>query len=360
MTTLIKSTNIATNTIGHVSGFQGPPDFVGFLDFNRGDYLTVENGVVVKHSLEDSVICARSGVANSIDENFNITEVPADTPRITYNSRLKRYGLAGENATINLVSNPETPVTQTISLPNGTNAEPLSLQVVGTGSARITGSGVADLGYATQGEPLIYTRIGSTAFDAQLEIAGNVSFVQFERNYPSTLISGTRNFEVLELSSTFVSLLSEKQFTVVVSQSVLDNGQERQVGGSLGVQYGNGNMLALKVSESKSSSSTDTLVSKVSGTETTVQNIVGRGVSGNYSISRNNIELGLTAVRDAEKTTYVFPDSGPITKVLPMGRTGLSGNAGGATGGTCQYIAIYNRPLTDQELANCAFSPIIY
>lgn len=360
MTTLIKSNNIAENTIGHVSGFQGPSDFIGFLDFNRGDYLTVENGKVIKHSLEDSVICTRSGVANSIDEDCNVTEVASDTPRITYNTRLNRYGLAGENNTTNLVANPSSPANQTISFANGSNNEPISLQVVGSGSARLTGSGVDDLGYSIQGKPLVYRRIGSTSFDAQLEITGDVSFVQVEKSFPSTFIENTRNFEILELSSTFVSLLKEKEFTVVVSQSPLYAEQEGQLAGSLGVEYVNGNLLAVKTSETKDGSSTDSLVAKVSGVETNVQNVVGRGVGGNYSISRKNTNYGFTAIRDAEKTIYTFPDSGTISKIYPMGRAGLGGVAGGSTGGTCQYIAIYDRFLTDQELANCAFSPIVY
>nr|WP_319537223.1 hypothetical protein [uncultured Vibrio sp.] len=365
MTTLLKSNNIATNTLGHISGFKGPRDFVGFLDFNRDEYLTNTNGEVTKYTFEESVTCSRNGVANVFDDEFNITEVAANTPRRSYNPYLKRYGLCGEAAAKNMVSSPETPLSQVVNVDAGAASESLFLTVYGTGSATITATeltAVDGKSAATQGVAAEFSRSTSSAFTAQLTITGDVKFVQFEaKTTASTPISGTRQQEVVELTEVFRDLIaSNSEYTIVVSAHAFYDvpGNNR---GSLSVEFDNGTGLGVVLSENKHTTTTDALREVIGGTPTTLVSIVGRGSGGNYTITRRESDdmIGMTAIRDAAKTTANLL-SNAIAKILPMGGLPQTGTGAQAFGGSCSYIAIYERAMTDQELADCAQGLLVY
>lgn len=364
MTTIIKSDNTALNTIGHVSGFKGPADFTAFLDFNRDDYLTNINGTITKYTLDESITVTRTGDANVVTEDGEITNVAGDTPRRTYNFYARSYGVAGEQAATNFVSSPVNPSTQSVTISSGSTSDSIFVTVYGTGTVSLDAPELTRVSGAdaTQGTAARYTRSTSAAITATLTVTGNVTFVQVEgANRATTPIVGSRNIERTELTDAFKNVITGNEYTIVASiNPIFDVPSNNR--SALSIVYSNGDLLAIKLSESKTASTTDSLISKVSGAETTLQTITGRGTGGNYSLSRsaaNNL-IGFTAIRDASRGDATGYVDGTIDRILLLGGAGLNGTAAGVFSGTCQYVAIYNRHLTDQELANCALGPIIY
>ena len=187
MTLILKSDQIATQSIGNIYGINGEVDFQVMLDFNRGLYRYKDSGVLKDITLSQAIVLTRSSKAEYKDRAGVTKTAQANEPRIHYMKDLGVSGLLIEGARTNLFTNPNTPVTQTISIPNTGTAQALALKIEGTGSATMSGD-VTSLSRdaATEGNPQGALPIsGPATINVTVTITGNVTRCQLERT-PST------------------------------------------------------------------------------------------------------------------------------------------------------------------------------
>lgn len=187
MTLILKSDQVATQSIGNIYGINGELDFQVMLDFNRGSYRYNEAGTLKDISLAEAITLTRASKAEYKDRAGTTKVAQASEPRIHYMSDLGVQGLLIEGSRTNLFQNPNTPVTQTISIPNTGAVQALALKVEGTGSATMSGD-VTSLSRAaaTEGNPQGALPItGPSTINVTVTITGNVTRCQLERT-PST------------------------------------------------------------------------------------------------------------------------------------------------------------------------------
>lgn len=181
MSVIIKSDQTAVNTIGNVYGLNGALDFIIMLDFNRGLYKYVNEGVLKDISLADAISLTRASKAGYKDRNGVSQVANNNEPRIHFMQDLGLSGLLIEPTRENLLLNPNTPVTQTVIVPTVGTLKSLALSVEGTGSATMSG-GVAQLSRvsATQGNPQGAIPVGESTASVTVTITGNVTRFQLE------------------------------------------------------------------------------------------------------------------------------------------------------------------------------------
>lgn len=180
MSVIIKSDQTAVNTIGNIYGLNGALDFSILLDFNQGLYRYADGGLLKDINLADAITLTRTTNAGYKDRDGISRVAILNEPRIHFMQDLGVSGLLIEPVRENLLLNPDSPTTQTISVPTA-GAKAISLSIEGTGSATMSGD-VEQLNRAsaTQGNPQGALPVGATTASVTVTITGNVTRFQLE------------------------------------------------------------------------------------------------------------------------------------------------------------------------------------
>lgn len=224
MSTLIKSKEAANKSIGKYYGAD-IDDFSVMLDFEKGKYL-YKDGTLKELSLTQALSTVRSASASYIGNDGTYQEVPANTPRITYNKSLGVRGLLLESESANLLTNPRAPSTQTVTITNAVANTALVLSVYGTGSATISGNVIA-AGTATENNPVAVKTAAIGSQTVTVTVTGSLSKFQLEKvdngsNVATSFISdvsNSRGLERVSLSSVIAAKLSTAK--TIVCQAYL-------------------------------------------------------------------------------------------------------------------------------------------
>lgn len=372
MTTIIRSDRASPYAIDNLHGFYGPMDFTGLLDFNLGEYYTVLNGQRVNYSLNQAVSVTRNRTAEYLDTDGVYRIAGVNEPRLQYMPDLGVRGLLGEEARTNMVlQNVNPPATQDVSI-IATAGALLYLSWQGSGSPSLSSANLTQI--HAYGQVKVYQKSVTTAFVAQLNIAGTVTKVQAEISsngpFATTFITGdaprTRPADFATLGSAFVSLIAGDQCTLV-------GNYVRYYTPSINASVPTGSLFVKKTGEGLGGICLTNSVNALgtpNGTDT-IQTLLPNGtfnsgvtratLSGPYnrrsvrslSWGAGGSNLGFTAYRNAqtvEGTDYVL---------TPPDIVGLTGGGGqsattNAFTGILTHLLIYPRRLTAVELQKCA------
>ncbi|MGM1431147.1 hypothetical protein ACS126_17970 [Sphingobacterium lactis] len=176
MATVIKSNNISTNNIGNLLETSLPSEgLTGFFDFSNGRYFAKGSPV----ALGEVIDVGRLSPATGLDKSGNMVTYPNNTPRFHLVKSVNKYGLTLGDVKRNHFLNSNAPVTQTITIDEGTeNKFFLVVECEGSGSVTISG---AYSGTATQTAPLIIRTPTKAPFTITATVNGSLSFVSVSK-----------------------------------------------------------------------------------------------------------------------------------------------------------------------------------
>lgn len=375
MTLILKSDQIASNSIGNIYGINGELDFQVMLDFNRGLYRYKDAGVLKETTLSSAVSLTRSSKAEYKDRAGATKVAQANEPRIHYMGDLGVQGLLIEGARTNLFLNPNAPVTQTITIPNTGSVQALALKVEGTGSATMSGD-ITNLSRAsaTEGKPQGALPItGTSTINVTVTITGNVTRCQLERtpsttggNYASSFIPAdiaSRAGDVVLLSDLLANKLATAK--TVVCQFVY---QERLVKGfsePTGVfsledknNVKGGVFVTRALANSSGDATQKTAVVNPASSSVAKQNAMpsvdSRKVTSVVAFSQGGLDT-IQAVNGSTKE--VTGESIAINfNKMTIGGGDVFSTGTGAAGGILTRLAIYDRKLTAEEISRISTS----
>ncbi|WP_180036689.1 MULTISPECIES: hypothetical protein [unclassified Acinetobacter] len=375
MTLILKSDQIASNSIGNIYGINGELDFQVMLDFNRGLYRYNEAGALKDISLAEAITLTRASKAEYKDKTGATKVAQANEPRIHYMSDLGVQGLLIETARTNLFLNPNSPVTQTIQIPNTGIAQALALKVEGTGSATMSGD-VTSLSRAaaTEGNPQGALPIsGPETISVTVTITGNVTRCQLERTPSSTGGNYASSFIPADIASRagdavlLSDLLANKLATAktIVCQFAYQERLVKGFVGSMGVvsledknNVKGGVFLTRALAATSGDATQKTVVVNPGSSSIAKQNAMpsvdSRKVTSVVAFSQGGLDV-IQAVNGSAKE--VPGESLPIdfNKMTIGGGDGFS-TATGAAGGILTRLAIYDRKLTAEEISKISTS----
>lgn len=375
MTLILKSDQIASNSIGNIYGINGELDFQVMLDFNRGLYRYKDAGVLKETTLSGVISLTRASKAEYKDRSGVAKTAQANEPRIHYMSDLGISGLLIEDTRTNLFLNPNTPVTQTIQIPNTGTVQALALKVEGTGSATMSGD-ITNLSRAsaTEGKPQGALPItGPSTINVTVTITGNVTRCQLERTPSSTGGNYASSFIPADIASRAADrvllsdLLAAKLATAktIVCQFVY---QERLVKGfaeAVGIlsledknNVKGGVFLTRALAATSGDATQKTVVVNPGSTSIAKQNAMpsvdARKVTSVVAFDHG----GLTAIQAVNGSAKsVEGDSLAINfNKMTIGGGDVFSSATGAAGGILTRLAIYDRKLTAEEISRISTS----
>lgn len=375
MTLILKSDQIASNSIGNIYGINGELDFQVMFDFNRGLYRYKDAGVLKDTTLSSAVSLTRASKAEYKDRAGTTKVAQANEPRIHYMSDLGVSGLLIEATRTNLFLNPNTPVTQTIQIPNTGTVQALALKVEGTGSATMSGD-VTSLSRAsaTQGNPQGALPItGPSTINVTVTITGNVTRCQLERtpsstggNYASSFIPAdiaSRAGDVVLLSDLLAAKLATAK--TIVCQFVYHERLVKGFAGSTGVfslEDKNNVKGGLYVTQSLANGSGEatqkTAVVNPGSTSVAKQNAMpsvdSRKVTSVVAFDHGGLNT-IQAVNGSAKEVPGESLAIDFNKMTIGGGDGFS-SATGAAGAILTRLAIYDRKLTSGEISKISTS----
>lgn len=371
MTIIIKSDQVATQSLGNTYGINGELDFDVMLDFNRGNYVYRDSGALNKVTLADAIALTRASKATYKDRD-NITQVAeANQPRIHFMQDLGVQGLLLETSRENLLTGTGT---QTITIPTTGSVQALALSVEGTGSATMSG-GVQSLTSvsATEGNPQGALPItGSGTASVTVTVTGSVTKLQLERTPSSTGGNYASSFMPAGLTSrasdiaTLSNLLAAKLGSTgtVVCQFAY---QERLVTGfaeSTGV-FSLEDSTALKggiyVTRALANGSGDATqkVTAVAPNTTTIEKTNAMPSVANRKVTTALIyDRGLDMAQGVNGS--IKDVTGTSSQLSPnrmtIGGGDIFSTGTGTAGAILTRLAIYNRKLTRDDLAKISAS----
>lgn len=210
MTLILKSNIAALNIIGNVHGYSGPSDYVGMLDFSRGEYYTLTGGARNEYTLSDAVRTLRAGSGVIRNADGSLGSVGANVPRISYHRTLGERGVLVEAARTNFVTDPSNGASVNIS----SASEQVLLSFVG-GDASLSSANLTLAETYMVGNTTVkrYTRSLNAAIAATLSNSG-ASQVQVTHaaigTYPGLYLGngGVQPKDTLTLGTAFASLIS--------------------------------------------------------------------------------------------------------------------------------------------------------
>lgn len=375
MTLILKSDQIASNSIGNIYGINGELDFQVMLDFNRGLYRYKDAGVLKETTLSGAISLTRASKAEYKDRSGVAKTAQANEPRIHYMSDLGISGLLIEDTRTNLFLNPNTPVTQTIQIPNTGTVQALALKVEGTGSATMSGD-ITNLSRAsaTEGKPQGALPIsGPSTINVTVTITGNVTRCQLERTPSSTGGNYASSFIPADIASRAADrvllsdLLAAKLATAktIVCQFVY---QERLVKGfaeAVGIlsledknNVKGGVFLTRALATTSGDATQKTAVVNPGSTSIAKQNAMpsvdSRKVTSVVAFSHGGLNT-IQAVNGSAKEVPGDSLSIDFNK-MTIGGGDVFSSATGAAGGILTRLAIYDRKLTAEEISRISTS----
>lgn len=170
----------ATNVISDASGYKGPLDYFVNADIASDIYFVQNNGQRIYGTIAEMFQVARTSARGHIfNQNLEISEVPANTPRRTYLPAYDTFGILIEEARFNFFDQ-STLVTKSVSaLPVNTNT--FACYAFG-GIAKASASQVDIIGGSgTYSDPQFFKlKSGGTATPT-ITITGSPTAVQVEQ-----------------------------------------------------------------------------------------------------------------------------------------------------------------------------------
>lgn len=374
MSVIIKSDQSAVNTIGNIYGLNGVLDFSIMLDFNRGLYKYIDGGALKDIGLADAIVLNRASKAGYKDRDGVSKVAGINEPRIHFMQDLGVSGLLIEPPRENLLLNPDSPATQTITVSTTGSTKSLALSIEGTGSATMSG-GVEQLSRAsaTQGNPQGAVPVGDTTASVTVTITGNVTRFQLESctstqggSFASSFIpSGqtTRAADEVMLSNTLAEKLGAAR-TVVCQFAYHD----RLTKGFLAVI----NVFSLEDTTAPKGGLYVTRNLSVNTGAATQKTVAVK--SGSTAIDKQNSMPSVDSRRITTAVTYSTGGgdlvqavnglvksidgaaSGFNVNAMTLGSKQALSSSSGEAGGVLTRLAVFDRKLTDSELANLSTS----
>lgn len=375
MSVIIKSDQTAVNTIGNIYGLNGALDFSILLDFNQGLYRHVDGGSLKDINLADAITLTRTTNAGYKDRDGVSKVATQNEPRIHFMQDLGVSGLLIEPVRENLLLNPDSPTTQTISVSTTGLTKSLSLSIEGTGSATMSGD-VEQLNRAsaTQGNPQGAIPVGDTTASVTVTITGNVTRFQLEScassqggSFASSFIpSGqtTRAADGVMLSKLLADKLGAAR--TVVCQFAYHERLVKNFSANISV-FSLENTAALEgglyVSRTLAANAAGTAAQKVVAykkgsvsvhKQSTMPSTDARVVTTALSYTDGGGDL-MQAVNGMVKS--IDGDNGGFNiNVMTLGSKQGFTSISGEAGGVLTRLAVFDRKLTDSELANLSTS----
>lgn len=183
MSIIIKSDQASSSSIGNIFGINSKLDYTAMMDFTRQEYYIKDGGVKSEKSFEDLLRFTRASPAYYTDESGRDVLSGVNIPRFSSINNMQNFGLLMEGSIQNLLTNPFSPTTQTVSVPSNNSDAALVLSVKGSGSAVLSGSVLEDIrvGKATEGNPQVaIVPKSSGAQTVQITVTGELSHFQLE------------------------------------------------------------------------------------------------------------------------------------------------------------------------------------
>lgn len=181
MSLVLRSNKIATNYIGNINGILGDQDWVGFFDFERGEYIKNVNGT--KTALAEGDILVATSDLNlarqpQTQDRFGNKSIVTDPNQVRWWAQSGRYGVLVESGSANWFRNSSNPQTQIISILAGST---MVASCIGPGSLVITGASIDPI-TVTQSTPATITpQSQSSAYTINVEVVGQLSHAQVAR-----------------------------------------------------------------------------------------------------------------------------------------------------------------------------------
>lgn len=186
MSVMIRSDKNCTNSLGNIYEIKSNLDFLFLLDFNLDEYVAKTQNGFKRLTLPEAISVSRATQGYYIARDGSEKLAQPNTPRLSYRESHNSTGLLLEGVRKNLLANPESPATQSITISNALSTSILVLSVRGSGSAVISGAGVqASSGAATEGNPVNARMVAGSSQSVTITVTGDLTFFQLE------LISGS-------------------------------------------------------------------------------------------------------------------------------------------------------------------------
>lgn len=371
MTIVIKSDQVATQSLGNIYGINAALDFEVMLDFNRENYVYRDSGQLKNIALADAITLTRASKATYKDRDNTTQVADVNQPRIHFMQDMGLQGLLIEGERENLLTGTST---QTITVSTAGILQALALSVEGTGSATMSG-GVQSLTSvsATEGNPQGALPItGSGTASVTVTVTGSVTKLQLERtpsttggNYASTFMADEltkRKADVVALSTLLTTKLGSTG--TVVCQYVY---QDRLVAGfneitgiftiedstkpkggiyftrELAKTTGSASQTVTAVAPSSSTIEKDNKMPSLSNRKITSALVYDKGVDMAQGVNGS--------IKDVTGTsTQLTPDH------MSLGGDYTFSSATGGAGAILTRLAIYSRKLSRDELAKISTS----
>lgn len=377
MTVIITSDQVSSRTLGNSYGLLGPLDFSLFLDFNAGSYKKRVGDTLASFSLSEVVSVLRGTEGEYMGSDGVWMSAGPNTPRIHHMEEMGVSGLLVEGPRSNLLTNPRSPATQTVTVPVTAGLpQALALRVEGTGSATMSG-GVTELSRAsaTQGAPQGAMPVDSGNGTAQVTvtITGSVTRFQLERcpatqggNYASTFVPdglATRDTEIVTLTPSMAETLGGAEGTIVaqwVEHERLVTNFAAQMGVVAAVDSGNpdgGLYLRRAISAVGVRNQSLVAIPPNSSTAAKSFNIPAPGVRRNTSVlawGNRGQHVSNTINGNTSENSDALSLNNP-DKVIVGGNDGF-GSSTREAGGILTRLVIYKRELSREEIIRISTS----
>lgn len=366
MTIIFKSSARSTGSVGSVHGVTGPQDFVGMLDFARGEYYTIVNGVRTNVALASAVSVARTGdPVQWLDRDGLVRIANNDQPRFRFDVAKSNYGLFVGLARTNLLKTGLH--NEAVTIPAAQQGQQLVLSWEGDGELSIASASTTLVNSGSDGRRKMkrYSKSASTAIAATLTRVGNVTFPALEANalYPSERLAlgQALTSDTVDLGAPFLGLLGP-DMTIVLRTVFADglqmDGDILTVAHPIAAKNGQGQGgLYTRTRTRVGSTAVESVVrypdggamnsgiENVSFTSTNRREMVyGLGYKG-YGTTESFISSGLFKSGDG------FAAISPPNRIILGGETDAGTNASGRIGGLMTHAVIYNRHLNPAEFA---------
>lgn len=365
MTLLLKSKNVSGASLGNVSGNSGPQDYVGLLDFSRGEYYTKLSGVRTDYDINEAVNVVRSGDPAIYFDRYGVEKVAQpNQPRFFFDKTEQSFGLYVGDSTGNKITDSSDGALVTLTAAGTNTLMTLSWE----------GSGTASLSHANlTSEPAkpysdgkktiqLYERTVSSQFDATLSVTGDVSNLQFEYRVPPSEklpLNSEVGKDIVSLKQPFLSLVNGTG-TVVVRVVHKDNNAailDSHATVALRNNVGQGGLYAIarpnfsisstmelkRVEDGGAVNSGSTAISFTTNARKAVVSIVGWNGYG------DSVDMAYSGIFDQSNSG--LGNLSPFQDVFIGGEPSFSTGFRSPINGIITHCVIYDRQLTHNELA---------
>ncbi|GHE74621.1 hypothetical protein GCM10019059_37670 [Camelimonas fluminis] len=367
MTIILKTNSQATASVGSIHGNTGPQDFVGMLDFARGQYFTVLDGTRTDYAADEAVSVARTGVAaNYFDRDGVLRSAPANKPRFRFDHESDAYGLYVNRQSKNLLTDTPTDGSNVSFGASGVNT-PITLSWEGSGDASLTSANLTLVGSYVSGRRKAkrYSKSVSTPFTATINLSGDTSFQQVEEyaRQPTERLGfdQTVGSDTVTLGVPFRSLIGSAATIVarvVVPTRFSDDYSYGSGSGSipLAVKTGQGQGgLYVTTNMNNLAGANDTIRRQADGesagagtTLTLINGVLRKEIVFGLGFAGSGADVGLISYGLSARATGFEPLSGFVSTHIG-GASGIN-NYDNLMNAIYTHVVIYDRLLSKDEL----------